>query len=253
MESFTIEIAQSAIGVQPMFGSTREYFRRYLSEREPETFAVTTQEDLTQEQALLDIEADEEGLKRRIFTPPFLERASIQRKTAAFVLNRNALLLHGSTLAVDGKAYLFTAKCGVGKSTHTRLWRELLGERAAVINDDRAFLSFTKDGVLASGSPWSGKHGLDNNLTVPLAGICILERGSVNRISSLSLTEALPELLAQAYVPTEPQRQQVYDLTASLPVPLWRLSCTKDLDAARVAFAALSVTASADCRRTNFR
>ena len=39
----------------------------------------------------------------------------------------------GSTVAVDGQAYLFTAPCHTGKSTHTRLWRELFGDRAEEI------------------------------------------------------------------------------------------------------------------------
>lgn len=242
MEPFTIEIAGATLRIFPMFGSTREYCRKYLTEKTPDHSVVVTREDLVREQIFLNQEADEEGLRRRVFADPFLERAVIQRKTAEYLLEQDTLLLHGSTLAVDGRAYLFTAKTGTGKSTHTRLWRELLGERVTWLNDDRAFLRPVPEGVIACGSPWSGKHGLDTNLSVPLAGICILTRGQENRIHPVSPEECLPELLHQAFCPGEPQREQAAQLTRCLSerVKLWHLECTKDPEAARVAYAAMS-------------
>lgn len=241
MEEFVIKIAGVPIGVRGMYGSTREYFRKYLTEEPALHWTEPTPEDLAREQLLLDDEADREGLRRRVFTPPFLERNVIQRRTASFLLPRGILLLHGSTVAADGRAYLFTAKCGVGKSTHTRFWRETLG--AVTVNDDRAFLTIGET-ILASGSPWSGKHGLDNNLTIPLGGICILTRGGDNCITPLAPSEALPLLLEQAFVPTPADQPEITRLTAALAekIPLWRLTCTKSPDAARVAYAAMAST-----------
>mgnify|MGYP006974675440 CR=1 FL=1 len=82
---------------------------------------AVTKEDLIYQQATLDREAEQEGLRRRKFTDPFLERTVIQEKIAEKLLERDTLLLHGSTVAVDGQAYLFTAPCRTGISTHTRL------------------------------------------------------------------------------------------------------------------------------------
>ena len=114
MDAFTIQIAGLAVGVQPLFISTREYFRAYLSEREPEILIEVTESDLFYEQQMLDREALEEGLKFRQFTGPFLERAAIQRKVAVALLNKDTLMIHGSTVSVDGCAYLFAAPCGTG-------------------------------------------------------------------------------------------------------------------------------------------
>ena len=150
-----MEVAGLATYVQPMFFSTREYCRPYLTEREPEFFVEVTGEDLVRQQAILDQEADQEGLRRRKFTDPFLERTVIQEKIAEKLLEQDTLLLHGSTVAVDGQAYLFTAPCGTGKSTHTRLWRELFGDRAVMVNDDKVFLQLRRMEVLACGSPWT--------------------------------------------------------------------------------------------------
>jgi serine kinase of HPr protein (carbohydrate metabolism regulator) len=56
----------------------------------------------------------------------------------------DTFLFHGSAIAVDGVGYLFTAKSGTGKSTHARLWRELLGARAVMVNDDKPLLRVTE-------------------------------------------------------------------------------------------------------------
>ena len=197
LEAFILEIAGLATYVQPMFFSTREYCRPYLTERQPEFFIEVTAEDLIRQQAALDQEADQEGLRRRKFTDPFLERTVIQEKIAEKLLEKDTLLLHGSTVAVDGQAYLFTAPCGTGKSTHTRLWREQFGGRAVMVNDDKAFLQLRRDGVWVYGSPWTGKHGIGNNISVPLKGICFLQRGTNNKIEIAIQEKWLSELIHQ--------------------------------------------------------
>lgn len=238
MEPFIFTVAQTSFSVETLFGSTREYFRKYLSLEPAECAVSVTPEDLQREQQLLNEEADREGIKRRVFTEPFLERTVIQRKTAAFLAGQRILLLHGSTVVVDGSAYLFTADCGVGKSTHTRLWRELLGSRAVMLNDDRAFLRLTADGVLAYGSPWSGKHGLDTNLCVPLKGICILRRGAANQILPIAPSDGLSFLKKQVFLPAESQQEYLEGLLAQIvsAVPLWQMECTKDISAAQLAY-----------------
>ena len=133
MAQFRIKIAGKTAAVSSLFESTRDYCRAYLTETEAEFDVTVTPEDLAFEQAQLYAEALEEGMRVRKFTDPFLERAAIQRKVAACLFAFDTLLFHGSTVAVDGQAYLFTAPCHTGKSTHTRLWRELFGDRAEEI------------------------------------------------------------------------------------------------------------------------
>lgn len=243
MDAFTMEIAGVAVCVQPLFESTREYCKPYLTDREPECFVNVTGEDLSFQQALLEKEAVEEGLKIRKFTEPFLERATIQRKIADRLLEENTLMLHGSTVAVDGKAYLFTAPCKTGKSTHTRLWRELFGQRAVMVNDDMPFLRITEDGVLAYGSPWSGKHGLATNICVPLQGICFLNRGKENVIRRVQRGAYMQMLRHQAHAPQDGTLKKKADALVEIlaeRVPLWEMECNMDLDAARVSFEAMS-------------
>lgn len=240
MAVFTMKVAGATAEVHSLFDSTRDYCKSYLTEEAPEFTITVTPEDLAFEQADLLAEAKAEGMKPRKFTDPFLDRAAIQRKFADFLLNRNILLFHGSTVALDGFAYLFTARCGTGKSTHTRFWREVF-EGAQMVNDDKPFLEITESGVIAHGSPWSGKHGLSENISVPLKGICILHRGPENKIAPITGSEAMEMLLAQGYCPAEFQ-EKFQNLTEALAqkVSLWSMECTKDPEAAKVSHTAMS-------------
>ncbi len=239
---FCMKIAGAVARVKCLFESTPLYFRAYLTE-EKEDFSITvTPENLVFEQAELDAEAVREGFRRRLFTDPFLERAAIQRAFAEFLFDKNVLLLHGSAVAVDGRGYLFLARSGTGKSTHTRLWREIFGGRAVMINDDKPFVALTGEGATVFGSPWSGKHGLDSNIAAPLAGICILERGAENRIAPMEPEAALPRLLHESYRPADGEKEGAFHAMAeqlSRRVRLWHMTCNKNPDAATLAYEAM--------------
>lgn len=243
MAEFSIEIAGCGFAVHSLFESTREYCKRYLTEKTPQCQITVEPSMLLFEQETLRREAVEEGLRTRVFPDPFLERASIQRSVAEHLFDRGVLMTHGSTVAVDGRAYLFTAKCGTGKSTHTRLWREVFGSRAVMINDDKPFLRLGETTVTACGSPWSGKHGLDTNISLPLAGICILERGQENHIEPCPADSAMPMLLHQSYCPLAEEKLPAFEaLVKRLAenTPLWRMQCNRDPEAALTAYRAMS-------------
>lgn len=242
MAEFYLKIAGHTARVCSLFESTPQYLRAYLTEDPPEFSVTVTREDIAFEQADLLEEALRDGFKPRVFTDPFLERAAIQRAFAEFLFERDVLLFHGSAIAVDGEGFVFTAHSGTGKSTHTRLWREILGDRVVAVNDDKPFLSLTPEGVFLHGSPWSGKHGLDSNVCVPLKGICILERGKENAIQQLTPEDALSMLQKQTYAPLgNVKEQKLLTLTRQLSasVPLWKMACNKNPEAAQVAYIAM--------------
>lgn len=237
MAQFSMEIAGKTILVSPLFESTVYYCQKYRTDKQPDVAVCVTREELKQEQQILLEEALREGIRPRTFPDPFLERSVMQRKTAKALLAWDILMVHGSTVAVDGNAYLFTAACGTGKSTHTRLWRQRFGQRAVMINDDKPFLRLEKEKVFACGAPWSGKHGLDTNITVPLKGICILERGQENRIFPIDPEEAIP-LLEDHWdltpFPADLWKPLIHRVCQSIPV--WRMQCNRDPEAAEVAY-----------------
>ena len=242
MAEFSMKIAGHTARVSSLFESTPQYFRSYLTDDPPEFFIHVTREDITFEQADLLEEAHRDGFKPRVFTDPFLERAAIQRAFAEYLFDHGILLFHGSAIAVDEKGYLFTAHSGTGKSTHTRFWQQTFGDRAVMVNDDKPFLELREDGVWLHGSPWSGKHGLDSNICVPLQGLCILERGKENHIAPIAAQEALPMLQKQAYRPLAAEKESTFlQLTGQLSrsASLWKMACTKEPAAAQIAFDAM--------------
>ena len=151
--------------------------------------------------------------------------------------------MHGSVIAVDGRGYLFTAKSGTGKSTHTRLWRELLGDRAVMVNDDKPLIKVCDSGVTVYGTPYNGKHRLGNNIAVPLRCICILERAKENHIKQIDRSQAYYMLLQQSYRPSD---TAVLAKTLALidemsdKVRFYRLGCNMDISAAQLAFNTMS-------------
>lgn len=113
------------------------------------------------------------------------------------LLRFDGLMLHASAVALDGKAYLFSGPCGVGKSTHTKLWRAVFGEDVTVFNDDKPALRRLNGRWYAYGTPWCGKDGINVNMKVPLAGICFLKQSDRNEIRRIEGKHALAKVISQ--------------------------------------------------------
>ena len=164
--------------------------------------------------------------------------ADFYRKLLTF----DGMLLHSSAVVRDGKAYLFTAACGTGKSTHTHLWLENFPD-AYILNDDKPALRLEEEQFYAYGTPWSGKYDISKNIRVPLAGICVLYRGTENKIEHYREKNALHAILEQTMRPNNPQLLgQLLELLDKLllQVPIWRLECNMEPEAALVSYRAMS-------------
>lgn len=159
------------------------------------------------------------------------------------LLGFDGMMLHASAVVVDGRAYLFSAPSGTGKSTHTALWLQQFGSRAYILNDDKPALRLLEGQWYAYGTPWSGKHDLSTNARVPLAGICILHRGQENVIRPMPVRSAIPAILEQTLRPADAQqRLALLELLDRLltQVPVWELSCNMEPEAARLSYEAMS-------------
>lgn len=160
------------------------------------------------------------------------------------LLKFDGFMLHSSAVVVDGRAYLFSAPSGTGKSTHTSLWLKAFGERAYILNDDKPALRFFESGeVIAYGTPWSGKSDLNVNIGVPVQGICVLERAQDNFIIPISDGDAAFSILNQTIRPTEESAMmQLLDYVDRLvsSVPVWRMGCNISVEAAHTAYNAMS-------------
>lgn len=155
----------------------------------------------------------------------------------------DGMMLHSSCIAVDGRAYLFSAPSGTGKSTHTMLWKDKFGDRAFFVNDDKPALRIFDDGVYACGTPFSGKTDLNTNVSVKAAGICLVHRAEKNRIEKADTKEALPKIFSQILRPADPAMMvRVMDLLDRIlkEVPVYNLYCNMDSEAADVSYSFMS-------------
>lgn len=157
------------------------------------------------------------------------------------LLKFNGTFLHASAVALDGKAYLFSAHSGTGKSTHTEKWCRLFG--AHYLNDDKPALRLV-DGVwVAYGTPWSGKHDLSSPEGAAVGGIAFLKRGKENRIVPITPQQALPRLMSQSLLKLSKEQMEIQlTLVDSLlrSVSLWELTCRNDDEAAVIAHSAMT-------------
>lgn len=160
------------------------------------------------------------------------------------LLQYGGFLLHSSAIVMDGKAYLFTADSGTGKSTHTELWRKAFGEdRVQILNDDKPAIRIAKEGYFACGTPWSGKHNLSMDRIVPIAAIGFLERSEENWIERRPGGEMVGKLLKQTVRPPVKEEMEALltyvDMVLS-NVPVYALGVNMSLDAAIMAHEAMS-------------
>ncbi len=237
----TYLIGDQMIGISSLYSAVHDYCRDYRAEGAPVFYVETTPEDLVFERErseqigeVIPVQSEENRNKE-------LELLAVYRRIAEQMPFRDTFLFHGSAVAVDGAAYLFTARSGTGKSTHTRLWRELLGGRAEMVNDDKPFIRVHPDGkATVYGSPWRGKHRLGQNIAVPVRAVCLLERAPDNWIRPVEKRDALPALVRQAYRPISPAAlEQTLTLLDQLDVKLFRLGCNMDPEAAELSYNAM--------------
>ena len=235
----TYRLAELNIGIDSVHGLVHTLCADYLTKENCELTVRTTISDIDFERAKSVRENEREGLLAPNHSDAYYETLAVYRKIAERMPFFDTVLFHGSCVAVDDVAYLFTAKSGTGKSTHTRLWRELFGERAVMVNDDKPLIHVGGEGATVYGTPWDGKHRLSSNIAVPLRAICILGRADVNSIRPITAKEGYPMLLQQVYRPMDPEAMAktltLVDLLAS-SVDLYRLGCNMNPDAAKLAY-----------------
>lgn len=227
--------------IHNMYSYIEDYCKDYLCDCDHVDYSISiSMPDILYEKEKSRREDIKEGISIREFSDAYLETLAVYRKICRCLLDENVLLFHGSVVSVDGIGYLFTAKSGTGKSTHTKYWREYLKDRAIMINDDKPLLEIKEDRVNVYGTPWDGKHRLSTNTCVPLKAICILNRGQDNRICRIDGMDAYSILIQQVNRPVgdEVAMSKTLELIDRLCscVEFYSMHCTMDIDAARVAY-----------------
>ena len=159
------------------------------------------------------------------------------------IINFDGMMLHASAVVVDGKAYLFSAPCGTGKSTHTSLWLKLFGDQAYIINDDKPAIRMVDGEFYVYGTPFSGKHDISRNTRVKLGGLCFISQAEENEISVMDSKDVIVNILEQTI-----RRLSMENMDKMLTVvdkmlsniTVYSLKCNMDLSAAKLSYETMS-------------
>ncbi len=226
---FCVDLAGIPVRVEHKYNHIRMLCEDYLTDRKPMISVSATDEEIEAERTLTNGE----------FPLSICEGTCIHRAATRALVKYGVMLIHSAVVTVDGEAYVFMAKSGVGKSTHIRLWQKVYGERAVVLNGDKPYFTFEEGVLTAHGTPWRGKEALGENMKAPVRGICILRRGEKNEIFPASSHDAVGQIFHQVLLP-----QNGEDLASFMSmmdriiktVPIYNLYCNMDDEAARVSY-----------------
>ena len=225
---FIMELCGIPIRMENRYAYVENQCRDYRSSRKDYAFSVSATEE--------EIKAESENGN---FPLDYCESICLYRHICEILPGYSIFLMHSSVVMVDGVAYAFAAKSGVGKSTHTALWLKTI-PGAKVLNGDKPLYRMNEDGsVTAFGTPWNGKEGWGVNASAPLGGICFLERGKTNAIRKAADEEVITKIAHQLYLrgtrtSVDLQLQLLDRLVTA--VPYYVLSCTISPEAATLAY-----------------
>lgn len=219
MNKFVIRIAELNIEINCRYNLTFNLCKDYIVQSNNIDICVESKQE--------DILRFSEGSSLEMGEFISLYEA-IASQLAAF----NRVLIHGSVIEYKGLAYLFLADSGVGKSTHIKLWKDNI-EGITIINGDKPILD---DKGNIYGTPWAGKERWNTNTSAKLAGIVLLSRDTYNHIEEATYANNLENVLNRVYRGTN------FDISMSIidkafkNVPLYKLGCTIDPQAAFICF-----------------
>ena len=231
MTVFVIGLAGLRVGMENRYPFIERQCRDYILDGTEADFTVSvTEEEIREEQQNGD------------FSPGYCESICLYRHICEVMPEYDVFIMHSAVVEVDGRAYAFTAKSGVGKSTHLSLWlKNIPGAR--VLNGDKPLYRLNADGsVTAYGTPWNGKENWGYNGSAPLCGVCFIERGQTNAIRPATEDETVSRLMHQLYLRGSRgsvNRQLALMDALVRAVPYYVLSCTISDEAARICYAAM--------------
>ena len=181
-------------------------------------------------------------------------RGQMENLAFSTQFNRRAIrfqtmLVHSSAVVCDGRAYLFSADSGVGKSFHTRLWLQAFGDRVHILNDDKPVVCMSGEVPMVCGTPFDGGSGVALNESVPLGAIIFIERGGQNAVRVPAAKEIIQRLYFQTVrIVNAATADRMLDNFARLisMTKFYVLTCNTDIAAAYTAYNAIAADTPTD-------
>ena len=169
-----------------------------------------------------------------------------------FAQRQSFFAIHSASILYRDQVWLFSGHSGMGKSTHTNLWKEQFGTE--IINGDLNLIGWSngeqtnigqsvdkpgsKRHPIVYGMPWCGTSGIASTKSYPLGGIVLLGRSDNDHFESLTNDQKIVRVMQRmiSTVWTEDMLETNLKCAAKLAkeVPIYYLLCTKEPSSAYV-------------------
>ena len=176
-------------------------------------------------------------LKRRSY-PNGMSAKTVLRALRAEHLTAqgHGFLFHCACIAYRGKAILFTAPSGTGKTTQAELWKK--NRQAVIINGDRAAIRLIDGIPMAQGVPYLGSSDYCENQTLSIAAIVYLSQAPKTAARRLRGYEAFSRIWegisAEYWDRADMERISHTAAQTAARIPVFHMPCTPDEDAVTV-------------------
>ena len=139
--------------------------------------------------------------------------------------------IHSASIFYKEKAWLFSGHSGMGKSTHTGLWHDLL--QTPYLNGDLNLLGMEGDKIIVYGIPWCGTSELYTTADYELGGIVLLDRDpEKDFLQDLTPSEKIIRVMQRMISPSWKERFFSMNLEFAEEiadrVPVLHLFCTRN-------------------------
>lgn len=222
---FNIKIADVVMQIDNKQSYIYEYCKDWVCGDTPEFRVGVTADEINKYIANCGYETN----------PRVVERVLLSRKIAAKLPPYHAFLLHGAVIEFEGEGIIFSAKRGVGKTTHINLWSEAFGDRVRVVNGDKPVIKREGSEFIAHGTPWRGKENLGDNSSVKVSKLCFIKRADTPSVEKITAKQAWTRLCRQTVYP---ENSQTYDCFAKdmadflKSVEIYVISVNQDVESA---------------------
>lgn len=233
-------IAELNIKINPKSNYLEKLLSDYLIKSDIYDFEVNINKSEIRHEAKI---AQAQKQSDEYISEAICESAAVFRKICKeILLNYDGFMLHSAAIKYNGKAYLFTAPSGTGKTTHIKLWKKHLKDKVEIINGDKPLLRYVNGEINVYGTPWQGKENYGNNIKAPLGGIFLLERGIENSVEETSAKNIIPFLLTQTLrYQSQKQIEKLFNIIEKIviTVPAYTLKCNMNISAVKTAMSVI--------------
>lgn len=167
-----------------------------------------------------------------------------------FAQRQGFFAIHSASILYRDQVWIFSGHSGMGKSTHTNLWKEQFGTE--IINGDLNLIGWnigkqdssgqnvnklgSKGHPIVYGMPWCGTSGIASTKSYPIGGIVLLGRSDNDHFELLTNDQKIVRVMQRMISPVWKEEMLNQNLTCAeklaKQIPIFYFLCTKEPSAA---------------------